>query len=60
MLGPDTVKVAPDSLMSGGSSWMPSSRHSAIYSATFSWESSTEVSSAAIYSRVWWHLNQAV
>ena len=32
---------------------MPMSRHSAIYSATFSVESSTEVSRAAIYSLGW-------
>ena len=45
-----TVKSAPDWFTSGGSSWMPMSRHSAMYSATFSVESSTEVSRAAIYS----------
>ena len=51
MFFPDTVKAVSDSLMSGGSRAMPLSRHSAMYSATLSWESSTEVSRAAIYSR---------
>ena len=60
MFSPDTVKAVPDSLMSGGSRAMPLSLHSAIYSATLSWESSTEVSRAAMYSRGWRHLNQAV
>ena len=45
-----TVKSASDALMSGGSRRMPSSRHSAMYSVTFGVLSSTEVSSAAMYS----------
>ena len=49
MFSPATVKFASDSFTSGGSSFMPSSRHSAIYSATFVLLSSTDVSSAAIY-----------
>ena len=57
---PTTVKSAWDSFTSGGSRAMPMVRHSAMYSATFSVESSTEVSSAAIYSLGWRHLNQAV
>ena len=56
----ETVKSAWDSFTSGGSSSMPHSLHSAMYSATFSLESSTEVSRAAIYSLGWWYLNQAV
>ena len=56
----ETVKSASDSLMSGGSRLMCHSLHSAIYSATLSLESSTEVSRAAMYSLGWWHLNQAV
>ena len=55
-----TVKSAPDWFTSGGSRGMPMSLHSAMYSATFSVESSTEVSRAAIYSLGWRHLNQAV
>ena len=47
----DTVKSASDSLMSGGRRGMLISRHSPMYSATFSLESSTEVSRAAMYSR---------
>ena len=47
----ETVKSASDSLMSGGSRLMCHSLHSAIYSATLSLESSTEVSRAAMYSR---------
>ena len=39
---------------------MPRVRHSAVYSATLSLESSTEVSSAAMYSLGWCRLNQAV
>ena len=52
MLPSTTVKVSPDWFTSGGSSWMPHSRHSAMYSAILSLESSTEVSRAAMYSRV--------
>ena len=46
----DTAKSASDSLISGGSRAMFHSLHSAMYSATLSLESSTEVSRAAIYS----------
>ena len=52
IFSPVTVKLAPDSLISGGSREMPHSLHSAMYSATFSLESSTEVRRAAIYSLV--------
>ena len=54
MFPPETVKLASDSLTSGGSRRMPSSLHSAIYSATFALFSSTLVKSAAMYSRGWW------
>ena len=60
MFSPETVKSASDSFTSGGRSLMPMSRHSAIYSATFVLLSSTLVSSAAIYSRGWWHFMYAV
>ena len=48
---PATVKSASDSFTSGGSSFMPSSRHSAMYSATLVLLSKTEVSRAAMYCR---------
>ena len=54
------VKSAPDWFTSGGSRAMPQFLHSPMYSATFSLKSSTEVRRAAMYSLVWWHLNQAV
>ena len=60
MSGPETVKSAPDPFTSGGSRRMPIARHSAMYSATLSCTSRTEVSSAAMYARGWWHLDQAV
>ena len=47
-----TVKPSLERFTSGGSSSMPQSRHSAMYSATLSELSSTDVSSAAMYSRV--------
>ena len=50
MFPPTTVNLASDSFTSGGSTFMPISRHSAIYSATLFDESSTLVRSAAIYS----------
>ena len=46
-----TVKLSKDLFTSGGSRRIPHSLHSLIYSATLSELSSTEVSSAAIYSR---------
>jgi len=55
-----TVKLSRDRFTSGGSRAMPMSRHSLMYSDTFSAESSTDVSSAAMYSRGWWSLNHAV
>ena len=55
-----TVNRSAERLMSGGSRAMPQSRHSLMYPATLSELSSTLVSRAAMYSRVWWHLNQAV
>ena len=51
MSWPATVKSGPDWLMSGGSRRMPMERHSAMYSAIYPWESSTEVRRAAMYSR---------
>ena len=60
MLAPATVKSAPDSFTSGGSTLMPSSRHSPMYSATLVEESSTLVSRADMYSRGWWHFMYAV
>ena len=45
-----TVKRSAERLMSGGRA-MPSSRHSPMYSETFSEYASTDVSRAAIYSR---------
>lgn len=55
MFRPETVKRASDSFTSGGRTLMPMSRHSEIYSATLPVESSTLVSSAAIYSQGQWH-----
>ena len=49
MFFPTTEKSAADSFTSGGSSFMPMSRHSAMYSAILRLLSSTEDSSAAMY-----------
>ena len=54
------MKRASDSFTSGGRTFMPISRHSEMYSATLVVESSTLVSSAAIYSQGQWHFMYAV
>ena len=46
-----TVKLSRERFTSGGRRAMPSSRHSPMYSETFSEYASTDVSRAAIYSR---------
>ncbi len=47
---PTAVKLATDSLTSGGSTLMPMRRHSFRYSADLSLSSRTLVSTAAMYS----------